>query len=178
MVLHVLDVVVQQQVQTRPVAVADARRQAELVDEQLGGVEDARRLGEELVLRRAVGFQVRLVQRARRFLDREVARPAATAAARATTACAVAPIDRDSFIVSPARFSRPPVEVLPDPRREEVELPPLHGRDEAGPEDRPAAEVQLRLFADVSSAAGVAACQNVSHPKCFARLAFGKRQML
>ena len=28
---------------------------------------------------------------------------------RATTACAVAPIDRDSFIVSPARFSRPPV---------------------------------------------------------------------
>ena len=25
-----------------------------------------------------------------------------------TTACAVAPIDRDSFIVSPARLSRPP----------------------------------------------------------------------
>ena len=50
-VLHVLDVVVQQQVQA-----ADRRRgctpgrQADLVDQQLGGVEHAGRLGEELVL--------------------------------------------------------------------------------------------------------------------------------
>ena len=41
------------------------------------------------------------------------------------------------------------LQVLPDARRKEVELPPLDRRDQAGPEDRAAAEVQLRLLADV-----------------------------
>ena len=106
-VLHVLDEVVEQQVQPGPVAVAHARRQADLVDQQLGGVEHAGRLGEELVLRRAVAAQVGLVQRARRLLDQEVLRPARSAAAARRSPRAVAPIDRDSFIVSPARLSRP-----------------------------------------------------------------------
>ena len=50
---------------------ADAGCQTHLVDQEFRGVEDAGGLGEELVLRRAVGFEVGLMKGARGLLDRE-----------------------------------------------------------------------------------------------------------
>jgi hypothetical protein len=44
---------------------------------------------------------------------------------------------------------------MPNARRKVVQLPTLNTRDQSGPKDRPAAEVQLRLFADVALGAVV-----------------------
>jgi hypothetical protein len=46
-------------------------------------------------------------------------------------------------------FEQAACEVLPDLRRVEIEFPRLRGRNQPGPEDRPATEVELRLLADV-----------------------------
>src|SRR5829696_544164 len=54
------------------IAVADARRQPELVDEQLGSVEYTGRLGEERVGGRTVRLQIGLVQGTWRLFDDEV----------------------------------------------------------------------------------------------------------
>lgn len=58
MILHVLDVVVQKQVEARPVTVAHARREANLVHQELGRIKDAGTLREELIPRGAVWLQI------------------------------------------------------------------------------------------------------------------------
>ena len=177
-VLHVLHEVIQQQVQTPPSPWLDARRQADLIDQQLGGVEHAGGLGEELVLRRAVGIEIGLVERARRFLDREVAARAGTAAAASRRPARSIPSIATRSSSRPPAFSRPParscrtcggkksssqpwtVGISPD---QKIERPPKFS---CGFSPMKCCELDFPP------------CQNVSQPKCLARLAFEKRQRL
>jgi hypothetical protein len=53
---------------------------------------------------------------------------------------------------------------------------PIDGK--AGPEDRPATEFSCGFSPIKYSEPESPVCQNVSHPKCFAMLAFGNRQRL
>ncbi len=65
---------IEDDVQTGSVTVALSRGEAGLVNEEFRGVEDACRLGEKLILRCAVRREVRLMERTRGLLNREILR--------------------------------------------------------------------------------------------------------
>lgn len=119
-----------------------------LVDEQFGRVEDARRLHEELVRRRAVRQEVWLVQGSgclkdvEIFLDRAVTEVAdQLLGLLAQRRRRVHPLAGELQVLA--------IQLGPDGGGEEVQFPVLRLRDESRPEDGPAAEHELRLAADV-----------------------------
>src|SRR5918993_5098757 len=125
------------------------RSQPRLVNQQLGGVKDAGRFGKKLIAGDAFRCQIRLVQGAWRFLDRKVLRQR-TLPQLADDRLRRHP-HRSRFIHRLARSrQQATLQILSHAIRKELELPSLDRRDQAGPENRTATEVELRLLADVA----------------------------
>jgi hypothetical protein len=95
-----------------------------------------------------------------------------------TMAPAVAPIDRDSFISSPAWFRRPLSRAsLTFGGKKSSSQPWIEGINPDQKIDRPP-KVSCGFSPMKFCESEVPPCQKVSHPKCFAKLAFEKRQRL
>jgi hypothetical protein len=135
---------------------ADAGCQTNLVDEEFGGVEDAGGLGEELVLRRAVGFKIWLVEGAGGLLDREVLRQRTLPQSGDQRSCRGS--HGAGFVHHLAGFVEQAArQVLAHLGWEETQFAALDGRNQTGPEDGAATEVELRLLADVVLRTGISA---------------------
>src|SRR5687767_3169596 len=124
------------------------RSQARLIDEQLGRVKYAGRFGKKLIAGDALRCQIRLVQGARRFLNRKVLRQR-TLPQLADDRLRRRP-HRSRFVHRLACSRKEAaLQILSYAIRKEFELPSLNRRDQAGPENRTATEIELRLLADV-----------------------------
>ena len=111
-------------------------------------VKDAGRFGKELIAGDAFRCQVRLVQGTWRFLNRKVLRQRTLP--QLADDCLRRRTHRSRFVHRLARSrEQAALQILPDALGKEFELPSLDRRDQAGPENRTTAKIELRLLADV-----------------------------